>query len=77
MPLENGKSEAALQHNIKTEIEAGKDPKQAEAIAYSQRDADEYRPSAVEVIPENVTLATMNSNNRKYWANQGGEQDEQ
>ncbi|OWK42185.1 DUF2213 domain-containing protein [Fimbriiglobus ruber] len=34
MPLEQGSSESAISHNIKTEIEAGKDPKQAEAIAY-------------------------------------------
>ena len=78
MPLENGKSQAALQQNIKTEIEAGKEPKQAAAIAYTQqRAADDYRPAAVEVIPESVSLATMNENNRKYWANQGGEQNEQ
>ena len=42
MPLKNGKSEAALQANIKTEINAGKKPKQAEAIAYSkQRESED------------------------------------
>ena len=35
MPLKKGKSKAALQSNIKTEIAAGKEPKQAVAIAYS------------------------------------------
>lgn len=35
MPLIKGKSDAARSENIKTEIEAGKDPKQAAAIAYS------------------------------------------
>jgi hypothetical protein len=35
MPLKKGKSKAALQENIKTEINAGKPPKQAVAIAYS------------------------------------------
>lgn len=35
MPLVQGKSKKALQKNIKTEIEAGKPPKQAVAIAYS------------------------------------------
>lgn len=35
MPLVEGKSDAARSENIKTEIEAGKDPKQAAAIAYS------------------------------------------
>lgn len=35
MPLIEGKSKKTLQKNIKTEIAAGKDPKQAVAIAYS------------------------------------------
>lgn len=35
MPLKKSKSKTALQSNIKKEIEAGKDPKQAAAIAYS------------------------------------------
>lgn len=41
MPLIQSASKKALQKNIKTEIEAGKDPKQAAAIAYSiQRETD-------------------------------------
>ncbi len=68
MPLEQGKSKEALQHNIETEVKAGKDPKQAAAIAYSvQRANDEYVPEAVSVLPESVTLTQMNENNRKYW----------
>jgi len=35
MPLSKGKSKKVIQKNIKTEISAGKDPKQAVAIAYS------------------------------------------
>ena len=35
MPLIKGKSDEARSENIKREIEAGKDPKQAAAIAYS------------------------------------------
>lgn len=35
MPLKEGKSKKTLQKNIKTEIEAGKPPKQAVAIAYA------------------------------------------
>jgi len=35
--LKKGRSKAILQANIKTEIAAGKPPKQAEAIAYSER----------------------------------------
>jgi hypothetical protein len=35
MPLIQGKSKKSLEKNIKTEIEAGRDPKQAVAIAYA------------------------------------------
>jgi len=41
MPLIEGKSDKARSENIATEIKAGKDPKQAAAIAYSkQREAE-------------------------------------
>lgn len=74
MPLIQSGSKQALQENIATEIEHGKDPKQAAAIAYeTQRANDEYVPQALEVIPEGVTLETLNDQNRKYWAHQGGE----
>lgn len=39
MPLIEGKSKKAFEKNIKTEIAAGKDPKQAVAIAYSEKRA--------------------------------------
>lgn len=35
MPLKSGKSKKSIASNIKTEIKAGKPPKQAVAIAYS------------------------------------------
>ena len=35
MPLKKGKSKKTIQQNIRTEIKAGKAPKQAAAIAYS------------------------------------------
>ena len=35
MPLKKSASKAALQENIRTEIKAGKPPKQAAAIGYS------------------------------------------
>ncbi len=75
MPLVQGSSEQALQENIKTEIEHGKPPEQAAAIAYSvQRANDEYVPTALPVAPESVSLATLNEQNKKYWAHQGGEE---
>lgn len=36
MPLKKGKSKETIEKNIKTEIKAGKPPKQAVAIAYSK-----------------------------------------
>ncbi len=49
MPLIEGGSNEARSENIKTEIAAGKDPKQAAAIAYSiQREhKDEAMPASV------------------------------
>jgi hypothetical protein len=40
MPLESGSSRAAIGANIATEIRAGRDPKQAAAIAYSKARGD-------------------------------------
>ena len=37
MPLNKSKSQAAFQENVKTEIAAGKPPKQAVAIAYATK----------------------------------------
>lgn len=37
MPLSSGTSAKARSENIKTEIEAGKDPKQAAAIGYAKQ----------------------------------------
>lgn len=37
MPLSNGTSKNAREENIKTEIAAGKDPKQAAAIGYAKQ----------------------------------------
>ena len=37
MPLIKGKSKQAFAHNVKTEIAAGRPPKQSVAIAYSEK----------------------------------------
>lgn len=37
MPLKKSTSKAAFEHNVKAEIAAGKPPKQAVAIAYSEK----------------------------------------
>ena len=63
MPLNQGKSDEARSENIATEINAGKDPKQAAAIAYSiQRDA-----SPVSGLPESQSAAEAAQRNEKYW----------
>ena len=46
MPLESGKSRGAFEHNVKTEIEAGKPQKQAVAVAYSKQREDAELPQA-------------------------------
>lgn len=74
MPLVQSSSEQALKQNIATEIEHGKDPKQAAAIAYETQRANDYVPMAVSCVPESVTPASLNEQNRKYWASAGGEQ---
>lgn len=46
MPLNKGSSNKAREANVKTEIAAGRPPKQAVAIAYSeQRKAKKKHPS--------------------------------
>jgi hypothetical protein len=36
MPLKKGRSKKVIQENIRREIKAGRDPRQAAAIAYSK-----------------------------------------
>ena len=67
MPLEQSESKGALQRNIVTEITEGKSPAQAAAIGYSVQNTDDYVPCSVSVMPESVSLQTINEENRKYW----------
>lgn len=53
MPLKHGTSKATRQANIKTEIKAGKPPKQAVAIAYSvQREAKKEAKNSIYKITD-------------------------
>lgn len=66
MPLIQSGSKEAREKNIETEIEHGKDPKQAVAIGYAtqrrnQDDEQGYFPVT------GLTLAEINANSRKYW----------
>jgi hypothetical protein len=71
MPLIQGSSGNALHENIATEVKAGKEPKQAAAIAYSvQR---ENRDEASSIVPNEVTLSEINARNRKLWARASGD----
>jgi len=51
MPLKSGKSQSTISKNIATEIEHGKDPKQAAAIAYSK--ARESKDSESKRVKDN------------------------
>jgi uncharacterized protein len=43
MPLKKGSNKETISKNIATEIRAGKDPKQAAAIAYSKARGDQKK----------------------------------
>jgi hypothetical protein len=45
MPLKHSKTKEAFKENIKTEIKAGKPPKQAVAIAYATKREAEKKPA--------------------------------
>jgi len=56
MPLIKSKSKQAFKSNVKKEIEAGKPPKQAVAIAYATQREAGGRKAAVKGRPTNKTL---------------------
>lgn len=55
MPLIKSKSKKAFTRNVKTEIAAGKPPKQAVAIAYATQREAGGRKAAVKGRPANKT----------------------
>lgn len=55
MPLIKSKSKKAFQANVRKEIEAGKPPKQAVAIAYATQREAGGRKAAVKGRPTNKT----------------------
>lgn len=80
MPLEQGSSESTISHNIETEIEAGKDPKQAEAIAYSVAGKDSaVRAAGILYVSGNSVLLlkrTGKEHEDGTWAFPGGKLEE-
>ncbi len=58
MPLIKGKSKRAFKKNIKAEIAAGKDPKQAVAIAYSVKRKAQHKAEGGEIMkPKSIVDA--------------------
>ena len=66
MPLIQSNTEQAFKTNIATEVNAGKDPKQAAAIAYEIESANSG--DAMAVVPESVTLASINAENMRLYS---------
>jgi len=58
MPLESGKSQKVISHNIATEVRAGKPVKQAAAIAYStaRKDAMPKGLSGMDSISKGIKI---------------------
>lgn len=60
MPLEQGSSKEVIAENIKTEVEAGKPQKQAEAIAFSE--ARKSKDGATDMAEENKEVGEKKMN---------------
>jgi len=67
MPLEQGRSDETISNNIGTEINTGKDPRQAAAIAYSEagRSKDEALFSQA-----GMTAKQMQTEGERLWQSQ-------
>lgn len=61
MPLKEGSSRETISENIATEVRAGKDPKQAAAIAYHEAGKDG-------VATHQGQLAAINRRNADFYA---------
>lgn len=70
MPLEQSSSKSALSSNIAAEIEAGKSPEQAAAIAYNvqrQNDVQELSTKSDDcMFPGSVQAEVILANSRRY-----------
>jgi len=79
MPLKPGSSQETISHNISEMVHHGHP--QNQAIAAAMRSAgksnqpddapvEDQGQGAISVLPETVTAATINQQNRKYWGQQ-------
>jgi 8-oxo-dGTP pyrophosphatase MutT (NUDIX family) len=78
VPLRSGSSKKVIQRNIETEIHAGKDPKQAAAIAYAKARGDDAEVKAAGILfrsPDDKFLFMLRSDKGDmggYWGIPGG-----
>lgn len=70
MPLIQSASKEALSENISKEVEAGKDPKQAVAIAYSTQRSNKDEDPSYFAVDASDTLAAINKRNNTFWRGQ-------
>ena len=67
VPLKQGSSQETVSENIATEIRAGKDPKQAAAIAYSEAGKSNRDAGAIEGMPVVITPSELAAENAMFW----------
>ena len=67
MSLIESSSEEVLSRNIATEVNAGRSPEQAAAIAYSVQRANDDENLFEPAVP-GLTLEEINSKNRTLWS---------
>lgn len=67
MPLVQSASKETLSENIASEVNAGKKPDQAEAIAYNVQRANDDAEGLCQQAQPGLTLAKLNDCNRAFW----------